>query len=143
MKLAHIVIAFILPLLAVGCSDPEEARLVLSVSTVRDVFGNGMEARADVSIWNRGTRIARIPRCGDIISPELQRRVDGEWESAGGGPICPANVPMVPLDLAPGEEAETAAFIPEAGTYRVVLQYTIPPNDQEWHVARSAPFTVE
>ena len=134
-----------------ACSQPSTAELTGTSELRRD--HTGVEVRPAALTFTRNAQnLAEVPyqvvngsdaaillttRCGDRLSPAVQRRDGDEWvQRSGGG--CFAIYPMSPVPLAAGarrDEREVMSSAPP-GQYRLVL------GTERGPVA-SAPFTVQ
>jgi hypothetical protein len=72
-------------------------------------------------VVNRGPTTVRLTsRCGDRVTPAVERREGGGWVAYAGG-ACPAIYDASPLPLAPGAERADTVGVGDAGEYRLVL----------------------
>lgn len=73
------------------------------------------------SVLNTGAKPVLITtRCGDRLTPSVQRREGGQWLRYSGD-VCITMLPMGPVPIAAGARREDVAFVAEAGQYRLVL----------------------
>ena len=73
-----------------------------------------------VSVRNTGDQVVFLPRCGEHMLPEIERRSEGQWVNAAEA-ICPAGPRMDPIRLAVGAVYRDSIGVRQAGTYRLRL----------------------
>jgi hypothetical protein len=72
-------------------------------------------------VVNRGPTAVRLTsRCGDRVTPAVERREGARWVTYAGG-VCPAIHDASPLPLAAGAERVDSVGVADPGDYRLVL----------------------
>ena len=74
-------------------------------------------------MWNRGDATAFVSTCGTRVLPEIEKLVNGRWESYAGA-FCMMSMVMVPLELREGQSHHDDVAITEAGRYRLRVSYS-------------------
>ena len=78
---------------------------------------------ADVrfTVVNLGASTVRITtRCGDQLTPVVERRSGNEWQQYSGG-FCITIYPMSPVPLSAGAQRDGVVVLAEPGKYRLIL----------------------
>ncbi|HEU4559129.1 MAG TPA: hypothetical protein VFS20_14810 [Longimicrobium sp.] len=119
----RVLSAAILALLA-ACSDPTSSRPSTDVRVETEkrsyVIVSNQMVRVAVTVTNRTLAGVELAACDGVPLVSFQRREDGRWPS--GNIICPANLQMTPVTLAPGATfSATLSMENEPGTFRIVL----------------------
>ena len=124
-------------LLLAACSKSSPSELTGTSELLPDT-STGVEVRPAALTFTRNAQnLVEVPysvvngrtasvllttRCGDRLSPAVQRREGGEWvQHSGGG--CFAIFPMSPVPLAAGARRDELEVIssPPPGQYRLLL----------------------
>ena len=108
---------------ATGCADPAAPYSGVEVSLAAPDYALELEEVAAViySVRNTGPSVVLVTsRCGDGLSPSIQRRQDGEWQQYRGG-ACVAALDMSPVPLSPGASRTDSVLVDARGEYRLVV----------------------
>lgn len=79
---------------------------------------DGAKAKVTMTLENFGEKVTWVGRCGDRILLRVDRLEGLRWANQSAA-VCPAVLPMNPLELGPGEMATQSLAFDEEGTYRV------------------------
>jgi hypothetical protein len=75
-------------------------------------------------VTNTSEHSLEIGRCGEHIATYIDQRMNSRWQVVGQlGLVCQANVPMVPLRLAPGATFVSEPMRVASGRYRFRVLY--------------------
>ena len=110
-------------LLLAACSSATEPVGGIEIRPAALTFTRTMGGSAQVpyTVVNAGeTSVLVTSRCGDHLTPVIERRIGGEWTGHSGG-FCQTINPMSPVPLVPGARRDEIAFVDQAGQYRLVL----------------------
>lgn len=132
------ILAGALLALAAACAalPTEEAPGAVSATTHAAVHERDPSAPAvhvAFTIRNHGPDALSFGRCGTAVAAEVERRAADGWVQASAA-VCPAHLPMVPLELPPGAEYESRVPVAEPGRYRIRIPYGAP----GWQYLRAA-----
>ena len=108
---------------ATGCADLVAPYSGVEVSLTAPDYALQLEEVTPViySVRNTGQSVVLVTsRCGDGLSPSIQRRQDGEWQHYRGG-ACIAALDMSPVPLSPGESRTDSVLVDTRGEYRLVV----------------------
>jgi hypothetical protein len=108
---------------APGCANLTGPRADIEVRPASYEFTIPQQgsARVDYSVRNTGrTAVALTSRCGDRLSPAVERRESGSWQQYLGG-MCITSLEMSPVQLLAGGSRDERVLLGSAGTYRLVI----------------------
>jgi hypothetical protein len=99
-----------------GCGATEPNRNPIAFTFHQSFAG----AATVFSIRNTGNAVVYLPRCGDHVLPEIERRAEAGWVNAAAA-VCPATFRMDPILLEVSAVRTDSVTVIAPGTYRLRL----------------------
>ncbi len=103
--------------LTLACEDPASVTVQLPATRFSITAGNATIA---YSVHNLTQRTVYITACGSRIVPQINRLLGDAWLQYSSM-ACLANVPMLPIALAPGAVRLDSVSLWEPGTYQILV----------------------
>jgi hypothetical protein len=108
---------------AIACADPAGPAAGVHIRPTAREYALTPRGTAEISyavLNSGGTAVLLTSRCGDRLSPAVQRKDTDEWQQYSGG-MCITSLDMSPVPLDAGARRDEVVLVGMAGEYRLVI----------------------